>query len=483
MPQEERIFGPHEGETYRQYRERLRDDESLTASRAAALMATAMLMKGRANKPMDREAFYDASKKLQSQSSFRRMMKDLKATALLQNGDAAGLLGLFAEKEAERQRSFARYQRPTEYVRGDAQILDAALARLESSPPGTQTPEERRREPFYREMMKRLRQAKTLADDGIQLTGEQTKELVGVCMAYHDAGKKYLPGGEREAHGKTEVMCVLSRYLPEKEFRSYCRRINKAHGDLKPAEQGYTDPEAYPPDRLTGGARTAEEWYAQSRERLTKQFSPEGCAEAAALQKLSSGNPQKVIRQEELDREIARFSAPTSALSRVLRDETAREALVRLSTEGRTEELGTELLTAARKHSARAAQWQVNRSVRALTSGPVNTYAAAENLANILAARALAAGGDAGEMLTNDAFRARAERLRADPAFQRLADRYSADPAFRREINRGLSADGKATALAEAYQKEKAPVREREAAAERVPEAHEPEIRERVPAI
>ncbi|MBR3555824.1 MAG: hypothetical protein IKN89_07920 [Oscillospiraceae bacterium] len=66
MPKEELIFGPHEGETYRQYRQRLRDDGSMTKSRAAALMATAVLMQGKANQPVDREQFYVLSKKLRN---------------------------------------------------------------------------------------------------------------------------------------------------------------------------------------------------------------------------------------------------------------------------------------------------------------------------------------------------------------------------------------------------------------------------------
>ena len=109
--QEERIFGPHTetGETYRQYRDRLKDDDSMTASRAAALMATTMLMKGRANMPMDSEEFYRMFKTLREQTAFKQMMKDPKSRELLRKGDGRALVELFADKEYERQNRFKRY--------------------------------------------------------------------------------------------------------------------------------------------------------------------------------------------------------------------------------------------------------------------------------------------------------------------------------------------------------------------------------------
>ena len=82
-----------------------------------------------------------------------------------------------------------------------------------------------------------------------------------------------------------------------------------------------------------------------------------------------------------------------------------------------------------------------------------------------------------GEGITNDAFRARAERLRADPSFQRLADRYSDDPDFRREVNSGLSVGGKADALNEAYQSFRAPEKERVAAREPEPQPEARQLR------
>ena len=466
MPkEEERIFGPHEQETYRQYLSRLKDDQSLTRSRAAALMATSMLMQGKANQPMDREAFHALSRKLEKHPAIRLMMQDTKTVGLLRSGNGNGLLRLLADKETERQHSFDRFRRPEEFVKEDAKFLKTAADRLKQKPPlasadGKNDPEKDKR---YQEMMKRLEHAQDLADHGVQLSGEKTKELIKAVKAYNDAGDKKLPADAGEAEGHLEAMCILSRYMPEKDFRAYCKQLNKAHGAANPRQSRYEDPEAYPADRLEGGAKTAKEWYTDSKTRLMKNFSIEGCAEAAAIRRLSQGNPHKVIRRDELEGETKRLSEPGSALSRTLKDEKAREEYVHLASMGEAEDLGTDLLAAAKKHSARAAQWQVNRSIRELVSGPVNPYVAAENLANILAARELAVRGDAGESLTNGAFQARAEQLRADPSFQRLASRYSEDPSFRRRMNRELGEDNSATMLQEAYHRAAAPGRERRA--------------------
>ena len=469
-----RIYKPFDYETYKQYQERLKEDDSLESGRAAAMMTTAMLMKGRANKVVDREEFSAASKKLQTQTAFKQMMSDPRSKELMHKGDTNGLFRLMEQKEAARQKSFERYQRPKEFAPADAKFLDKAIKGLEKQKPGDATPEEKKRGEYYAEMMKRLREAKTLTDQGKQLTGEQTKALVAAVKAYNDAGNQKFPGGVKPAPGQTEVMCTLSRYMPEKVFRNYCKGVNKVHGLEKKSQPGYADPENYPEGRMTGEAKTAREWFAESRERLMKNFSVEGCAEAAALQKLSKGNPNKVIPQEQLDAEIARLYTPGSAFTRTLKDEKAREEYMHLAAMGESQELGGEMLSAARRHSARAAQWQVNQSIRALTNSPANTHTAAENLANILAARELAAAGDAGEGITNDAFRARAEQLRADPAFQRLASRYSEDPSFRRQVNRDLTADSSATALQESLQAERAPARERVRVREQ-PQRNQPE--------
>lgn len=458
MALEDGFFGPHQDETYRQYLSRLRDDSSMTASRAAALMATAMLMQGKPNQAVDQEKFYELTRKLKQQPAFRLMMRDGKAKTLLRSGNGGGLIGLMADKETERQRSFEPYRRPREYVQEDARILSDAIEGLKKHAPadgaaGIGDPELEKRGKLYEEMMKRLDQARSLAENGVQLSGEQAKELVSAVKKYNDAGKKDLPGGEKEAEGHLEAMCLLSRYMPEKSFRSYCRKMNEARGITEPEQPGYTDPEAFLPGRMNGGAKTAKEWYADAQQRLIRGFSPEAAAEAAAIRKLSGGNPNKAINKEDLELETKRLCEPGSAFVRTMRDDEARQVFVHLAATGRAQELGTNILTAARKHTAGTAQGQVNRSIRELTSGPVNAFVAAENLANILAARELAFRDDAGEQLTNGAFRARAQQILSDPAFQRMARRYSEDPTFRRRMNQEFAKDSSGKALQNVYKR------------------------------
>ena len=488
MPGEERIFGPHEYETYRQYRSRLRDDRSMTASRAAALMATAMLMQGKANEPVDREKLYELEKKLRQQPAFRMMMKDKRAAELLRSGGGSGLIGLMAAKEEERQRSFDKYKRPSEKVKEDARLLNSAVEGLRKNPPpadagaGTGDPEQERQGKLYREMMKRLEEAGTLADSGVPLSGERTKALITAVKAYNDGGRKELPGGEAPAAGQLEAMSLLKQFLPEREFRGYCRRINLARGLEGPDSAGYLAPESFVPERLTEGAKTAKEWYAESQTRLMKTFSVEGCAEAAAIRKLSEGSAHKVLRREDLDREVKELCTPGSAFMRAMGDDKAREQYARLAAAGKPEALSENLLSAAWMHSARAAQWQINRSARELVSGPVNVYVASENLANILAARELARRGSAGEPITNGAFRARAEQLMEDPSFQRMAERYSEDPAFRRRMNRELMRDRTGKSLQSVY--DRLSGREAEAGREQ-PEVRreQPEVRREQPEL
>ena len=467
MPKEEMIFGPHEGETYRQYLSRLKDDQSMTRSRAAALMATAMMMQGKANQPVDREQFHKLARKLRKQPAFRQMMHDDKATALLRSGNGSGLIQLMADTETVRQQSFDRYVRPREFVKEDAKLLRSAIEGLKKHAPAegaaaAGSPELEQQGKLYREMMKRLEHAQSLADSGVQLSGESTKQLITAVKAYNNGGKA-IPGGDKKAEGHLEAMTLLSRYMPTRDFRYYCRDINDVRGFTNRRQEGYTDPEAFPPERLTEGAKTAKELYSESQIRLMMTFSLEGCAEAAAIRKLSGGNPNKVIRQEDLDKEVSNLCTPGSAFVRAMQDDKAREEYMRLASAGGSEELGTDLLAAAREHSAKAAQWQVNRSIRELTSGPVNAYVAADNLANILAARELALSGDAGETITNGAFRARAEQMKADPAFQRLAASYSEDPAFRRRMNGALTRNNGAETLQKVYDQISAPASERRA--------------------
>ena len=179
-------------------------------------------------------------------------------------------------------------------------MLKTAAERLKQKAPlapaaGEASPEAVKRQERYQNMMKHLEKAQKLEESGIQLSGEETKKLIDAVRKYNDGGNKQLPGGEAQAPGHLEAMCILSRYMPEKDFRSYCRQINKAQGARSPRYNRYEDPEAYPADRLDGSARTAKEWYAESAQRLMKNFTTEGAAEAAAI-RLSSAWPPGIRR-------------------------------------------------------------------------------------------------------------------------------------------------------------------------------------------
>lgn len=87
MPKEELIFGPHEGETYRQYRQRLRDDGSMTKSRAdAAEPITNGAFRARAGQMKADPAFQRLARRYSEDPTFRRRMNEslTKSTETLQ---------------------------------------------------------------------------------------------------------------------------------------------------------------------------------------------------------------------------------------------------------------------------------------------------------------------------------------------------------------------------------------------------------------
>ena len=107
---------------------------------------------------------------------------------------------------------------------------------------------------------------------------------------------------------------------------------------------------------------------------------------------------------------------------------------------------------AARAHSVRAAQYQINRSAAALARGTGDPRKSAGHLSNILAARDLAAAPSASAQITKDAFNQRAQSLAKEPKFAALSSRYERDPGFRGAINSELASDKSATGLKMAYQ-------------------------------
>ena len=479
MPRE-RIFGPHEGETYRQHLTRLQEADIADftpASKAASLMAAMMLMQGGSpNRSIDREQFNENRRKLEENKTFKKMMEDPRNVALVQNNNIEGLFASFSAAEAQRRQAIdAKYQRPREpeVLAEDAEILKTAIRGLKDSAgnaPAVGSPENERRGKLYQEMMKRLEHAQSMAEKGIQLDGESTKALIGSIKAYNNGGKTNVPaGGETKAEGFTQSMALLKHYMPVQSFERYCKKINEAQDTLEPRHPGYVAPESFEPACMTGGM-TAKRLTNENRVRMENGFTLDVAAEALAIQQLSEGNPNKLITPAALEEQKRTLKKPGTAFMKVMMDDKARENLRRQGNLGLNQDVvedlnkgmrkaEQEMREQARKSVVRTAQGEINRSITRLTGGgPMNRYFTEQYLANILASEQLAMNATGNERITNGAFRERAEQLRQDPAFQRLADRYMNDAVYRENMNRGLQADRSAQNLAAQYQLEKQPV-------------------------
>lgn len=473
MPQEP-IFGPQDYETYNQYRERLEDatlDDYTPASKAAALMTTVMLMQhGNKNARINKQSFLTAKNALTRSPVFKQMMKSPEGLEMIRRNDTDGLFKLLGDMTTKQQQELDRkYKRPDdkEVVAKDAELLKKSIESLKNSAgavAGVGSPEQERRGELYTEMMKQLEAAQSKAEKGIQLSGEQTKALINAVKAYNDGGKRDVkPGGDRMAEGFTESMTLLKNYMPAAQFNRYCRRLNMSHGVQTPSNPDYIAPEAFEPQRITGGARPAKELIAENRERMRVAFGTEAAAEALAIRQLSRGNPNKLIRPEELERQTAKINQPGTAFMRAMQDPRSREELQMLAewdqADTVADELGKEILEESRWRVVAAAQGEINRSVRRLTGdAPLNRHFTTQYLANILAAEQLAVNAKGDETITNASFRERAEEMQKDPAFQRLAERYINNTAFRESINKGLLADRSALNLANAYKLEQQPL-------------------------
>ena len=491
MPRE-RVFGPHDTETYRQYLGRLKDaglEVYTPDSLAAAMMTTVMLMQhGNQRKIIQREPFNAARKSLEQSPAFKRMMRSPKVMQLLEKGDTTGLFTLLSATEAQRQQELDRkYKRPAEkeVLAKDAELLDAAMEGLKQSAgsaPQTGSPEIEQRGKHYQEMMKQLENAKTLAEHGIQLSGEQTKALITSVKAYNDGGKRYvLPGGQKQAEGFVQSMALLKNYMPAADFNRYCRQMNTARGIQSPDHPDFAAPEAFQPQRLSG-SKTAKQLTVENRDKIRDSFTLDVAAEALAIRQLSGGDPNRLISPEALNKQKSKLKQPGTAFMKVMMDDRAREDLRHLADMGEAEEVvgdlnkgidrekrrrdqearqrAQDVQDQARKHVVRTAQGEINRSIRRLAGGePLNRFFTEQYLANILASEMLAVNAKGDEKITNAAFRERAEELRQDPAFRALADRFVNEPQYREQMVDELLRDRSAKGLAEEFQKLKQPAR------------------------
>ena len=487
MPGKQKMFGPHDYENYNTYLNRVQEETSEEydpASKAATLMATSFLisMNGGGNKRVNRHRIYLGRTQLMNHPVFKMMRKNGAIDRMVKNQNMTPeeLIRAWQVNEQKYQDQMARrYGRPAEeqVLESDNRLLKKTLEELKKKGenlPVTGSPEIEFRGKQFKEMVKQLEYAQTLAENGVQLDPEQTKKLIDTVQRYNDGSKKSVkPGGETKAEGYTEVMTVLQNYMPAAEFKAYCRRMNHSRGIASPAHPDYAAPESFTLDRLDG-SKTVKELMAEAHESMRNNFGSDSVARAVAIQQLSGGDPNKLLRPEEIDVQAARLNAPGTAFSRVMQDEKAMENLSHLAVMGERAEvmsdLGKELEKQTREidreakmRVARAAQGQINRSIRALTGdAPRNRYFTEQYLANILASEQMGMNPKGDEKLTIGAFRERAEKLREDPAFQRLAQRYMDDPGYRRKVNDGLLRDRSAGELARELQQERQPRRRQE---------------------
>ena len=442
----------------RRLTQQAKSPEGVTKSLLSSYLALTFMMGGDPNKIVNREVLTKESARLAKEPALKALLKDERTAALMKEGKGAELVGLYAEKQAARDLENQKYKRPVEFAKSDNKLFNYAIYSVGTSELSKRPALLERENPLYLKMMKQLEHARSLTEKGIQPTAEETRKLIKSTKKYIDGGTK-VPGGVRKAVAFKEAMCVLKCVMPEEEFRSYLGQINAAH-------KKKLDPDAFTQDRLSGVGKPAGEYLEDLKEEMTKGASLKACAGLMAVQKLSKGNKYKMIRKEDLDKEISRQTAKGSVFARTMaeckNDEVVSRTMDDLAKSGDVKTLKDYLRTVNDEHVRRSAQYQLNRSARALRNTRVSRYTAKENLANMLAAREFAKNGEGADKITNEAFRERRNELLRDPAFNRLADRYSSDPEYRRKMNRAIMEEGiggTAEFLNQEYQKQKAPVK------------------------
>lgn len=442
-----------EGETWKQYIDRLRGQPTLGVSEIAGIMCATVLMGKAPNAPARGrmlDAFYD---RLTKQSSFRQLARDPEALRLARAGKGAEMIVRMGEKKQQQEEMRRRYQRSAAQVKDDAIFFRAAeLAMKDSFAQSSPAQKERENQRFL-EMIKRMDHARSLVEKGIPLDGKTARELAQAVQRYNNGGGK-TPGGKQQAAASKEALCVLKRLMPEDAFNNYCASVNQAHKSWAPNHRRHVNPADYDGALLTGGARTAKDLMLASQRQLSRGLTLDGCATVSAIMKLSNGNPNAIIRRDALKAEIGRLKSPGSAFLRAMSDESARSKYAELANQGKGVLLGKSLLHASKAHSIRSAQWQIDQSTKSLVrEGSISP----DKLAVILAAREMAVNANAAQNITNGAFKAKTEEIQNSPAFVTLATRYREDPSLQAKINNGLIKGDGGNALEQEYQKIKTP--------------------------
>ncbi len=409
--------------------------ESDTVSR---MIACAILMQRDPRENCNKDAVQELAEKFEKQPAFSELMEDPKTEELLSAGNGLELIELLADKENERRAGLDKYARPEEYTYEDSLFLAAAKEQLQEAEgitPGAKGKD--RKDRLFTEMMKQVEAAEQLTYKGKQLSGEETKKLIDAVKKYSDGG------GGLKAAGKTQAMCILKRYMPADEFKSYCDRINTRR-------KHKIDPEDFSERRLYGQELSVTEMKKKCRLELQKEFTLENCAALAAC---SMAVPRHgVIDAEEYEKQKALLLEKGSAFRKAMQNEDVQKKVAEMvENGGKANQIIGEINQEAMDRLGKSAQWHFNRSRNALLNTRLNTYFSGEHLSNIMALNQLSLSAGMSDKLTNKSFAERAEAIRSDPVFKRMADRYASDPEYRRHLNGKLREDGTGECLAEEY--------------------------------
>ena len=437
VPQEQLPEG-----SYLQYVSELKKAE-FQDSTVAHLIAAAVMMQRDPQAQVDRKGIVELAQKMVAQPAFAKLMADPNAKKLLKAGNGLGLVEMLAAKENERKAEMNKYERPEEYAYEDSLFLTEVKGQLweaEGLTPGA--PLKTKKGKLFREMMKQIEHAEELTNKGIQISGDDTRKLIDAVKKYNDGGSR-VPGGTKKAAGNTEAMCILKRYMPVDEFKSYCDRINAR-------VRRKIDPESFSERRLYGQDLSVAELKKQSLLNLQKDLTLENCAALVACATTAPKNG--LVDADEYEKQKAKLLEDGSAFRKAMADPEVQKKVVGMVNGGsKANQIITEINSEGMACLGKSAQWHFNRSRNTLLGGRVNTYFAGEHLANIMALHQFSLSASLGDKVTNKSFAERAEIIRNDPVFKRMADRYAGDPEYRRHINNKLREDGTGISLSEEY--------------------------------
>lgn len=421
--------------------ENVQQNEAL-AARMAGLMASAMLR----GEPSDAAKTERLTRALMRQPAFGELAADPKSQRLLREGRGADLCALFASKDSRINGPRGPYARPKALARDDAEFLKTASDSMKGGGAEGSPAQTEREGALLQELTKRMDNAQSLLEKGIQPSERDAAELVSAAKRYNDGGTG-IPGGRREAAYSKQAMCVLARYMPAEEFSAYCEGINAARGLEAQSSRGRVDPRNYNADLLNGSTRTAKELMDETRLQLASGVTVDSCARAAAVCRLSGGDPSALITAKQLDTEVASYKKPGSAFMQVMQDPAAKEKLASLASKGLAGSVGGSVIDESRRHSAGVARRRMDDAAAAAAAGRADKHTAAE----MLAAKELAFSTDPSTGLTDAAFRQRADAIASSPGFAGFAQRYDNDPAYRARMDRELAAGDEGNVLTNEY--------------------------------